>query len=187
LHQCQALLALEAKLPDVLAGKVPPADQRERLGLLEVCRLQRRHAAAATLYADAFAADPRLADDLEAGHRYNAACAAALAGCGAGKDAGTLQPVDRLALRRQALTWLRAELGSWTRQVAAGEVGRSRLVRTLTSWQKDSDLAGLRDAQALKALPAEERQACRKLWADVADTLASAQRKTAPTKESDGR
>src|SRR5262249_16641473 len=64
LQQCQTLLALEAKLPDVLAGKVQPADRRERLGLLEVCRLQQRHAAFATLSAAAFAADAGLADDL---------------------------------------------------------------------------------------------------------------------------
>jgi tetratricopeptide (TPR) repeat protein len=100
LQQCQTLLALEAKLPDVLAGKVQPADQRERLGFLEVCRLQQRHAAFATLAAAAFAADAGLADDLKAGHRYNAACAAALAGCGAGKDADKLEGKERAHLRR---------------------------------------------------------------------------------------
>jgi hypothetical protein len=36
--------------------------------------------AAARWYSEAFAAQPKLADDLNAGHRYEAACAAALAG-----------------------------------------------------------------------------------------------------------
>ena len=35
-------------------------------------------------------------------------------------------------------------------------------------WQQDADLAGLRDPDAVAKLPAEERQACRQLWADGA-------------------
>jgi len=62
----ERLVRLEAKLLDVLAGKATATDNGERLGLLEVCRLQRRHVAAARLYADAFTADPKLADDLKA-------------------------------------------------------------------------------------------------------------------------
>jgi len=42
------------------------------------------------LYADAFAADPKLAEDLHTESRYRAACSAALAGCGLGKDSGNL-------------------------------------------------------------------------------------------------
>jgi serine/threonine protein kinase len=38
-------------------------------------------------------------------------------------------------------------------------------------WRKDADLAGLRDEEALAALPAEERAPCRALWADVASRL----------------
>ena len=38
---------------------------------------------------------------------------------------------------------------------------------TLAGWQTDADLAGLRDADAVAKLPAAERDACRKLWADV--------------------
>jgi hypothetical protein len=33
------------------------------------------------------------------------------------------------------------------------------------------DLAGLREAAPLAKLPAEEREACRQLWADVDDLL----------------
>jgi hypothetical protein len=38
---------------------------------------------------------------------------------------------------------------------------------TLRHWQQDSDLAGVRDKGALAKLPAAERDAWRKLWADV--------------------
>jgi hypothetical protein len=44
-------------------------------------------------------------------------------------------------------------------------------------WQQDSDLAGVRDAAALEKLPAEERAACAKLWADVAALLKKAEGK----------
>src|SRR5262249_55205148 len=45
--KCDAYLGLEAKLPDVLAGKAQVKSSRERLDLLDICRLQQRHAAAA--------------------------------------------------------------------------------------------------------------------------------------------
>jgi hypothetical protein len=82
-----------------------------------------------------------------------------------------------MALRRRALTWLRGELTLWTRLVASGDVGRSRLTRVLRHWQKDTDLAGIRDKDALAKLSAEERAACVKLWADVAATLQKAEEK----------
>jgi hypothetical protein len=38
----------------------------------------------------------------------------------------------------------------------------------LQHWQQDPDLASVRGDKALAAMPAEERDAWRKLWADVA-------------------
>jgi tetratricopeptide (TPR) repeat protein/tRNA A-37 threonylcarbamoyl transferase component Bud32 len=172
LQQCQTLLALKAKLPDVLAGKAQPADQREWLGFLEVCRLQQRHAATATLAAAAFAADARLADDLKAGHRYHAACAAALAAAGQGSDAGPLDATQRSRLRQQALDWLRADLALCRKRLAdATPAERQATRKMLQHWQRDTDLASVRDAATLKKLPAEEDQAWRKLWDDVAEML----------------
>jgi hypothetical protein len=48
---------------------------------------------------------------------------------------------------------------------------RAAVQQALRHWQEDSDLAGIRDAAALAKLPAEERTACEKLWADVAALL----------------
>jgi hypothetical protein len=45
----------------------------------------------------------------------------------------------------------------------------------LRHWQQDPDLAGLRDEAALAKLPAEERAACEKLWADVVSLLKQAE------------
>jgi serine/threonine-protein kinase len=177
-RQARLMAALEARLPAVLEGEVKPRDTAERLGLIAVCHAKKLHHAATSLYADAFAADPRLADDLQAGHRYIAACAAALAALGQGEDAARLDRSQRCALRRQALTWLRSELALWTRLVASGEVGRRRLAQILGHWQKDADLTGLRDKADLDRLSAEERAACVNLWADVAALLKKAQEKS---------
>jgi tetratricopeptide (TPR) repeat protein len=177
LQQAQRLAALENKLPAVLQGKHQPANAAEGVLFAHLCRAQKRYAAAARLQANALTADPTLATDLQAGHRYKAACFAALAAVGQGQDAGTLGPMQRLALRRQALTWLRAELRAWCRAADAAEGGSIRLAHTLAHWQKGPDLAGLRDADALGRLYAEERQACENLWANVAALLRQAQGK----------
>jgi hypothetical protein len=41
----------------------------------------------------------------------------------------------------------------------------------LQHWQKDSDLASLRDPKKIAKLPADERERWNKLWADVAALL----------------
>jgi hypothetical protein len=47
----------------------------------------------------------------------------------------------------------------------------------MRGWQQDSDLADLRDPTSLAKLPAEERAACAKLWAEVAALLNRAEGK----------
>jgi hypothetical protein len=37
--------------------------------------------------------------------------------------------------------------------------------------QKDPDLAGIRDRAAVAKLPADEQEACKKLWTDMAALL----------------
>jgi hypothetical protein len=137
--------------------------------------LQGRASEAAGLYADAFAADPKLADDLTAGHRYNAACYAALAAAGQGEDAAKLDAKERARLRKQALDWLRADLVLRTKQLESGQAAdRAQVRQQMRHWQQDSDLAAIRDKAALAQRPADERQACEKLWADVASLLRKA-------------
>jgi len=170
----ERLVSLEAKLPDFLAGKASPTDNRERLGLAEFWQEQ-RPVAAARLYADAFSVDPKVADDLEAGHRYDAVCCAALAAAGQGADAGNLDGQEYRRLRKQALAWLRADLEQWSKRLEGGKPEDRQVVRAkLELWQGDSDLAGVREKDALKKLPAQEREAWGKLWADVAELLKKA-------------
>jgi serine/threonine-protein kinase len=179
-RQCQRLLQLQDRLPDLLAGKLTPASEAERADYAECCTLTQLHAAAVRLYAQAFAAEPTLADDLEAGHRYTAACAAALAGCGQGRDAGSLGDRERTRLRRQALGWLRGDLTAQSKQLAGSAAEAKEARKSLARWQKDPDLAGVREPGELDKLPEEERRAWQKLWADVAALLKRTERNERP-------
>jgi serine/threonine protein kinase/Flp pilus assembly protein TadD len=163
------LLALERKLARVLAREVQPADIAERVALARLCqKYKKRYATAARLFKEAFAAQPELADDLNTQDRYNAACAAALAGCGQGEDSDKLEPKERAGLRQQALAWLRADLKAY-RQVmgkAADKAG-PEIAQRMEHWLKDGDLAGVRGAELLARLPEAERQDWQKLWKEV--------------------
>jgi hypothetical protein len=45
------------------------------------------------------------------------------------------------------------------------------MAKTLKLWQRDADLAGVRDQEALAKLPQPERESWGRLWSDVADIL----------------
>jgi serine/threonine-protein kinase len=167
LQRCERLLALEGRLPAVLQGQDQPADAPERLEFADLCTIRKESAAAARFYTDAFTATPSLADDLQAGHRYNAARVAALAGDGRGADAAALDGKERSRWRQQALDWLRAELAAWSKKAQGPPPARVAVRRTLDHWRVDTDLAGVREPEALGRLPDAERQAWQQLWAEV--------------------
>jgi hypothetical protein len=82
-RSAERLVALEQKLPVVLKGDAQPADNGERVQLANMAAGPKKlYAAAARLYAEALAEQPELGRDPRNGVRYDAACAAALAGCG---------------------------------------------------------------------------------------------------------
>jgi serine/threonine-protein kinase len=170
LKEAERLAALAPKLPTVFRGTHQPASAAESLLFAELCAVQKRYAAAARLQADAFTADPKLADDFRANRRYNAASIAALAAAGKGKDAPKPDDPQRACLRQQALDWLRADLAAW-----AKASDRARVRQTLKHWQRDSDLAGVRGPEALAQVPLAEREGWCKFWSAVAELL----RKTA--------
>jgi serine/threonine-protein kinase len=179
-RRCERLVELDGRLPGFLEGKTTPASPDERVELAGLCSLKRLHGAAARFYAEAFAAEPKLAERLDS-HRYNAACAAALAGCGQCKDADKLDGKERARLRRQALDWLRAELEAWGRLLdKEPDQARSaaRVTKVLRHWLTDADLAGVRGPEALAKLPEAERRPWQELWGRVADTLARAKKKS---------
>jgi serine/threonine-protein kinase len=171
LQRCQRLRALESRLPALIRGEDKPA-AADCLDLAELSFVKKHFATAARLYAEALAAQPELTEDLRAGHQFNAARAAALAGGGQGNDVGGLREPERQGMRKQARDWLRLDLAAWARKVDAGkEADHIRVQKALAPWRDDPDLAGLRDADALERLTSAEGQECRALWQEVADLL----------------
>jgi tetratricopeptide (TPR) repeat protein len=167
---CERLLELDGKLPAILNGQKQPADPAERLALADLCQMpcKKLYAAATRFFEAAFAAEPKLGDNLNAPHRYNAACAAAQAGCGQGKDADQTDQRERGRFRRQALVWLQAELVA-LRQLLEKEPDKARRLvgQQMQHWLEDKDFAGIRGSEALAELPEAERKEWRKLWTEV--------------------
>jgi serine/threonine-protein kinase len=164
------------RLPAFLDGKYLPRDNDERLAMLGACQFTNRTRAMARLYADAFAASPQLAADQAAAHRYNAARAAARAGCGHGEDAPDLGEAEGKKWRDQAGQWLRADLAARARSLDTDpKAARLGVRAALTRWQKEPDLACVRDPSELNELAADERKEYLAFWAEVAAVLARTQ------------
>jgi tetratricopeptide (TPR) repeat protein len=178
----EQLVELETKLPGVLQGKAAPAKVSDTIRLAGMCQQPlKRFAASARLYANAFAAEPKLADDLQQQHRYNAACSAALAAAGQGKDARLLPDKVVTMFRRWTLDWLRADLTAFAKLAGQNNPAvKQAIQQRLAHWRQDPDLASLRDPQALDRLPDDERAAWQALWRDV-DELA---KRVVPTRGS---
>jgi tetratricopeptide (TPR) repeat protein len=147
---------MEGRLDQVLSGKARPRDADERIEFASVLYMKARHAESARMFAEAFAEDAALAEDLAKSHRYNAACSAALAAALGGADAAEW--------RGQTLEWLRADF-------AAREEAATGLAATLEHWKKDPDFASVRDR--LDDLPKPEREAWGSLWDAVDRSLAA--------------
>jgi tetratricopeptide (TPR) repeat protein/serine/threonine protein kinase len=170
-REAERLVELDGRLPAVLKGEVAPVNSAERLEFARVCYFKRLYAAAARLSDEAFAGKV----NQPAGQRYDAACSAALAGCGQGEDAASLDEAARVRWRNQARAWLRDEL-ELAKVALKSSSAKSRAAAqdALRHWQGDPDLAGLRDAEKLAKLPEAERPPWREFWAEVAKLLEQA-------------
>ena len=154
------MAAVHTRLPAVLRGDDKPETADEWKALAAVAGVFKDYAAAARLWQQALEASPALAAGLT-GNRYNAACAAALAGTA--------------EWRSRAQAWLRAELALRAEQVKGKSFpGASPAAPSLRHWLDDTDLASIRDEAALAKLPEAERDALRALWRDVRALLAEA-------------
>ncbi len=149
-------LAVEPRLPAILRGDTQPADANEQLAFARVCSVRGHGKDAIRLFQAAFVEDPATADDLEGGHRFRAACAAALA--------GEVQ---------QAVAWLKADLALRAKQLDVAGSVRTALLE-LVGWRHHRQLAPIRDADALEKLPEADREACRAFWGEVEEVLRKA-------------
>ena len=91
----------DARLDSIAKGEAAK-DNPERLVLARRAYDTQRYSLAARLWGEAFEADPNLAEDRQAHYRYNAACAATLAGCGQGRYDPAPDEAARAALRRSS-------------------------------------------------------------------------------------
>ena len=165
LARAERMAAVQDKLPAFQNGSYKPASNVERLALAGWCQIKKLHHTATHQYAAAFADEPKLAYDHGAAHRYNAACHAALAGCGQGKDAADLPEKERSRLRQQALDWLRADLDAWGKLLKKEPDKASPIVlKTMRHWQLGQ---GLRRG----AWGGSDRQTARSRTASLAEAV----------------
>jgi hypothetical protein len=168
-RDAERLVELDRRLE---ADKPEPGSAAEALVFAEVCYSKKRYADAVTFYRRAFEQEPKPAGGENAGRRYQAACAAALAAAGEGAT-GPRDAPRRAALRKQALTWLREELDGWGRR-AQDPKARPKAEAALRLWHRHPNLAGLRDP-AVAQLPDDERQPWQQFWADANALLSKVQ------------
>ncbi|MFT3882407.1 MAG: hypothetical protein QM703_22495 [Gemmatales bacterium] len=150
-----------------LEGKHQPQDIEERLSLLGACQSRDRTFAVAKLYADAFTASPPLAENYRAGHRYQAASYAALAGSGKGEDAAKLDEQERKRWRAQSRKWLQENLATLSKLAETDCAYREWVRVSLIHWKNNTDLACLRQPFELVKWSVDERKDCLALWDEV--------------------
>jgi tetratricopeptide (TPR) repeat protein/tRNA A-37 threonylcarbamoyl transferase component Bud32 len=166
IQEAEQLVAAEARLASGLKD-MAGSPRLDPLLAAQMYGYKRHYTAAAQWYARVFTAQPKRPGDTGTGDRYNAACFALLASRGQGEDAAKLDDKERARWRRQALGWLRADLERWTKQLEGGRNDRLLASRALRDWQRDADLAEVREDKTLAKLPGAEQKAWRQLWADV--------------------
>jgi serine/threonine-protein kinase len=194
-QQLRVLLQSEQRINAIIQGRARPTGPTEQLQLAKFCQKYKRYSAATRFYTAALSGargSPCSPHPIR-GDPYQAACAAALAALGQGKDALPLTDQEKASLRRQALDWLRADLKQLTPTVAdylaahtagnkppaappdkptepAKKPGPADLLwvyDSLRHWQTNADLASLREDKKIAELPAAEQKNWRRLWEEV--------------------
>ena len=153
----------------MLKGSDRPQTANELLGVAGVLAARGHHDDAIRFYNEAFAADPKLADDTEAGHRSAAARWLVRETALKGKASTRLDPEARARYRRQALEWLKADLK--LHDMAINHMAPRFVLeahRTLLSWRSNADFSDVREASRLPKLAEAERLDWEAFWADVA-------------------
>jgi tetratricopeptide (TPR) repeat protein len=169
LQLSQRWLELDLRLPGILAGKAQPASPAETTEFAEFCLqpFRKQYAVSLKLYKEAFAADPHL----ELRNRYDAARAALLVAAGQ-EVKSKVATSEAAALRHQAQQWLLADLAVVRKAVQSAQLAtRQKAHAYLARCKGIADLVSIRDAAALKELPAEERQQWQQFWAEVDELL----------------
>jgi serine/threonine protein kinase/tetratricopeptide (TPR) repeat protein len=167
LARSRRMLALEPRIPALLAGTARPANTTEALALAELCAVFREdYAAAARFYAQALEMKPDHPDHRAINHGFAAATAAARAAAGEGKGQKP-SAAARAGLRRQALVFAEGILATYSKAETDTPAWRAYARSSLHTLEQGTEFRGLRDDVALAGLPLEERVAWKQLWANV--------------------
>lgn len=163
--EAERLVAMQDSLESVRRGGEAQGTGEDKLALAVMARQKDLNGTSAKLFAAAIEQTPRLVDKPALRTRIEAARAAALAGCGHGVDAADLDESTRQKWRRVAFDWLGQELEVQRGRLADGE--RLEVARAASEWLASEEFAGVRDEEALGALPATERARWSAFWAEV--------------------
>jgi serine/threonine protein kinase/Flp pilus assembly protein TadD len=167
-RDCERLLELEREMPAALRQEppVPPASKLMDFG--GVCFMKQWFGAAATFFDRAINAERSWMEAPTFNRRYEAACAAVLAGGPRDKGPDKFDTAARGKFRQKALTWLRIELAARQKLFEqSSDKVRITTRTTMQHWQIDLNLATVRDPAELNHLSEVERRPWQQLWADV--------------------
>jgi tetratricopeptide (TPR) repeat protein len=162
----EAEAMLVPNLPAYVSGTYQPSTNDERILLSGYCQANARNFSLCGLYGDAFAADVSLETDTQKNYRLSAARAAALVGCGVGNDLPPLTPAKQKHWRLKAFVWLEADLEARV-QGAQTAQAKSVVKTELQQWQRDSDLAEVRNPESLQNFEPAEREKWLGFWSQV--------------------
>ena len=134
------------------------------------------HDASIRLIEQAFQETPQRLQDSKQSWRYTAACSALLTANGDGRDAEDINQETRSRWRRQALSWLRAELEARSQRLNQdSSASRIKTIKVVQTCLHDKHLESIRGLQSVQKLPAAEQRMCRELWRDILTLLRRAQ------------
>jgi eukaryotic-like serine/threonine-protein kinase len=180
IREVERMIALDARLPALIRKGEHPKTASEQIRLARLCQIKHLFATSAAVWDELFTAEPRLAGEQSAGHRYSAACAALRAASGESKENTPPDRATRERLRQKARKWLEADLAAVIESMEKGSSrerssGPSRLGRWLVATQ----LAGVRDQTSLVALTDTERGDWKAFWMKVEETIDKGAHKSA--------
>jgi serine/threonine-protein kinase len=169
IRDAEQMIALCAHLPSFLQGQVPTKSRAELIRAARLCQIKEYFTTSAQLWEKILATQPGVVEpELNASRRYTAACAAASAAAGAGKENALPDRATRDHWRGKALEWLEADLAATTVLMDRGSLReRSSSASRLGRWLAATQFAEVRDQAGLAALPEPERHAWNAFWAKV--------------------
>lgn len=165
----QRLVDLEQDVSRIIEGSREPVSVREQIEFARLLYYHRQFAAAANHFQMAFAEEPGLIADPVSGHRFNAACCAALAGTGANSPELSLDEMTKE--RQRARAWLEEERDTVLSKYSGDAVGQ---LRFLPHFLRDRDFVGIREPSMLKSLPPEEAAQWHGFWNEIRDLVSDA-------------